>query len=1367
MRFIYFALFFISLLSIKSQAQDEILKPTTVGEGTFIGISRPLIDIPPLTGAEYAIMVEKAEKKLLNPKLRTRFYPYAETALPKGPDAAWQKLMGQNKAAASEPLVNFQGQNSPYFPPDENGTAGPNHYMQTVNTTYAIYSKTGTLLAGPTNMNQLFGSVPGANCNDGDPIILYDEMADRWMAAEFSLCGNPDKMLIAVSATNDPTGTWYQYSFNMNGMPDYEKFGIWPDGYYMGTNTSSGTDIYVFQREVMLVGGTNPKMVSFDNQWRPGSIDGFMMVPPVDNDGPAAPAGSPGIFIAQQDDAFGGGADQLWIYELAVDWTTTTNSTFTRVQQINVTPFDSNFGNNWNNIKQPNTSQELDAIPQVIMNVPQYRNFGSYQTIVCCHTVDVDATDHAGIRWYELRKVGSGDWTVRQTGTYAPDQHSRWMGSIMLNGNNELGLGYSVSSSTVFPGIRFTGQTETEYLAASGVMDVPEGLIWEGAQSQTGANRWGDYSLLSIDPTDDETFWYTNQYVSGGQKTRIASFNIGPMGPNPNFIADNTLPCLSETVNFTDLSTGNPTAWLWSFMPNTVVYVNGTSSNSQNPKVQFTQYGNYSVTLNATNAGGTIAETKVAYIGVNVANAEFSATPVSIVVNNPTTFTDASTCDVTSWAWDFGAGAVPATAATQGPHTVVYTTTGTKTITLTVNGDITTTKTDYINVIPDEFVMSSTSVTTCTGTFFDPGGATGNYGNNQNYTMVFSASLPNHQISLNFTEFELEAGTGCTADYITIHNGRTPFAPVLGTWCGTDSPGVVTSDNATGSLTVVFKSNSSANFPGWAATVSCASPVLNPAILTANAMSDVQINVAWEKNQEGNPVMLAFSPDGTFGMPVSGQSYNSGDNLPGGGTVLYSGSETTFSHTGLTPLTIYYYKAFSFDNELNYSQGISAQAVTMAAPPTLAVSPLNQDVNSAAGSTAFVVTSNSDWTAVSDAAWCMVTASGSGNSNIAADYETNEMAVERIAHINVTVGGLDPMTVTVTQAGALPTLFVDPLSLNVANTAGNVILNVTSNAEWTAQTESGWLTVTPSGTGDGTIAIDYQENTWAAPRTALINVTTIGLDPVVISLVQDAAEAHLSIEPQLIQVSADAGIAQLLISANTDWTSSSDVNWVSMPAGASGNAIIQITYEENATIIARNASITITAGDLIMVSVLEQAGAEAMVSVNPGNVNVTYLAGQVNFNITSNTEWTASADSAWLTVTPSGNLSGTLSASYLQNPYYAERMSTISVVIAGKEPQKVTVTQSGSEVGVEENELQGIRIFPNPSTGLFVIEVEKGRNPVMEIQISDLTGHTIMSRTCSGENRYVFDLTEFTQGTYTMRIKTDSKTMTRKIVIIR
>jgi len=543
-------------------AQDTPVSPSLVGVGLYLGLSQPLRDLPVMSDDDFRKMQLEADMPR-NEELQNRSYPFSETALPNGPDLSWQKEMG-NTGSSKAPIVSFDGQSSPFYPPDDNGIAGPNHYMQTINSVYAIYTKTGALVAGPTNLNLLFSGVTGATCNDGDPIILYDEQADRWMVAEFSICGSNDYMLVAVSQTNDPTGAWHKYSFDVADMPDYEKFGIWQDGYYMATNNSAGKDIYVFERSKMLIGAT-AQMVGFDNPWRPSTIDGFVCVPPVDNDGSFAPAGSPGLFVAFNDDAIGGGSDQLWIYELAVNWTTPASSTFARTQQLSVAAFDSNFGDNWDNIKQLGTTNELDAIPMVVMNAPQYRNFGTYQTMVLCHTVDVDNTDHAGIRWYELRKTAS-TWSVRQQGTYAPDAHSRWMGSINLNGFSEIGLGYSISSSTLNPGIRYTGQTAAEYANASGVLDVAEQTITAGTNSQTAYNRWGDYSSICLDPTDDFTFWYTNQYVgtSGIRKTRIASFQIGtaPTSPEPtNHAANFSGHCI--TLNWTD-ATGAvlPTGYL-------------------------------------------------------------------------------------------------------------------------------------------------------------------------------------------------------------------------------------------------------------------------------------------------------------------------------------------------------------------------------------------------------------------------------------------------------------------------------------------------------------------------------------------------------------------------------------------------------------------------------------------------------------------------------------------------------------------------------------------------------------------------------------------------------------------------------------
>ena len=508
-------------------SQDQVVHPKKWGTGTYLGLSPPLSTLPRITEQELRDLEEQNKENPLN-EWPDPQYPYKSTALPQGPDPVWQNKMGA--MSGSKGLeVNFAGQSSGTNPIDPNGCIGPNHYMQTINFIYTIYDRTGTVLAGPTAMNLLFGSVPGSNCNSGDPIILYDEQANRWLVAEFSLCNANDRMLIAISQTNDPTGSWYRYSFDVDDVPDYMKFGVWRDAYYMGTNThnADSCDIYAFERSQMLVGGT-AQMVQFDNPNRPGWYQGLQIALPADNDGTFAPVGKPGIFMLLNNDAVAGGSDQIWIFELAVNWTTPGSSTFSRVQQLNVPAFDSDFGYNWDNIKQQGTAQEVCSVSDLIMNIPQYRNWGSYETIVLCHTVDVDNTDHAGIRWYELRRT-SGNWSIRQSGTYAPDAHSRWMGSIHMNGHKEIGLGYSISSSSMYPGIRACGQDAIEYAKASGIMNVAEMTIQTGAQSQTWGNRWGDYSSIFVDPVNDRTFWYTTMYIgSSTHQSRIAAFNVFP-----------------------------------------------------------------------------------------------------------------------------------------------------------------------------------------------------------------------------------------------------------------------------------------------------------------------------------------------------------------------------------------------------------------------------------------------------------------------------------------------------------------------------------------------------------------------------------------------------------------------------------------------------------------------------------------------------------------------------------------------------------------------------------------------------------------------------------------------------------------------
>ncbi|HBF89167.1 MAG TPA: hypothetical protein DDX39_11045 [Bacteroidales bacterium] len=605
----------------------KIVKPTEVIEGVFLGETQPLKSYAKikdwekfeqereLAKIERNKIKTQLNQERLNVGLKTRSYPYADIAEPRGDDPVWQKAQ---RALNVAPIIsqNFGGPSTTALPPDCNGAAGPNHYMQTINTTYSIYSKTGALLAGPTDLNDVFGTITGSTCNDGDPIVLYDEFADRWFYSEFSLCGTNDYMLIAVSTTNDPTGTWYSYSFDVADVPDYMKFGIWQDGYYMATNNSSGNDVYVFQRDVMLTGGASPKMVGFDNSWRPTTVDGFHCIMPLDNDITFAATGEPGMFITINDDAIGGGSDQIWIYELDVDWTTTSNSTFTRVQQLAVPAFDSNFGTDWANIAQQGTTQQIDAIPQIFMFRAQYINFGGYQTIMCTHTVDVDATDHAGVRWYELRSTG-GTWSIRQSGTYAPDAHSRWMAGISMNQKNEIAIGYSISSSTLYPGIRIAGQSASEYASASGVLDIDETVVKAGTASQASYDRWGDYAQMSIDPSDNETFWFTTEYglsASYTKGTQIVAFKFPDLAlpPTTDFVGYPRMLLPGDNVDFSDLSTGVVDSWDWTFDGGSPA-----TSSVQNPSnIVYSTPGTYDVILVATNTNGSNPNVKYGYIQV-------------------------------------------------------------------------------------------------------------------------------------------------------------------------------------------------------------------------------------------------------------------------------------------------------------------------------------------------------------------------------------------------------------------------------------------------------------------------------------------------------------------------------------------------------------------------------------------------------------------------------------------------------------------------------------------------------------------------------------------------------------------------------
>ena len=483
---------------------SEVVTPAVSQEVWQLRVTEPRdpadsARIFPRRPPQYEMPITKAYTEMIDPLVRE---PDEENPVrTPSPDLSFDGMSLQNGGSG--------------WPPDTIGDVGPNHYVQMVNTSFAIFDKSGNTLSGPTNINQLWQGQGNAceRCNDGDPVVLYDPLADRWLLSQFAVCETPYYECIAISQTSDPTGAYYLYAFEINDyLPDYPKFGVWPDAYYMSANESD-VGAYAFDRERMLQGQT----ATYQKFERTGN---FML--PSDLDGSTSPpSGAPNYFYTMKT------GNILEIWEFHVDFTTPSNSTFSLSQTLSTSPFNYGVcGFSWDCIPQKGTSQRLDVISEWPMWRLQYRNFTTHATLVGNFTVDVaDFSNHAGIRWFELRKTGSGSWSIYQEGTHSPDAHHRWMGSAAMDGNGNIALGYSVSSTTLFPAIRYATRLASD---AAGTLQS-ETTLMAGTASQTSINRWGDYSSMNVDPSDDTTFWYTNEYLTSsaqGWRTRIGKFKI-------------------------------------------------------------------------------------------------------------------------------------------------------------------------------------------------------------------------------------------------------------------------------------------------------------------------------------------------------------------------------------------------------------------------------------------------------------------------------------------------------------------------------------------------------------------------------------------------------------------------------------------------------------------------------------------------------------------------------------------------------------------------------------------------------------------------------------------------------------------------
>ncbi|NNF22376.1 MAG: hypothetical protein HKN67_10555, partial [Saprospiraceae bacterium] len=528
---------FILLIPSSGYAQSRILENTKV-EVTYARKQGRTMAITELVARE---QTNRAKKKAAK---RDRLIPrnfvgrYKNRTVEKGKihdgeDKLWQKSIPKSQLNGIIPKVNIDGLFSGGSPHDPTGDVGKNYYMQSVNvTSIGIYTKEGELVMDFTG-NTLWNTL-GFN-SGGDPIIIYDQEAERWLITEFpsGFGGSANQLLVAVSVTGNPMGEYDVYNFNTTRFPDYPKYGVWTDAYSVTTNEEgAGTLHGYFINKSQLLGGE--EIVEIQRVAVPGNSNteaGFFVATPVDWTGlTPPPAGRDPLIVSLNDASWNVGQqeDQVEFFSIDIDWE---NPGLTQVSQlsIEVSPYDSNpcseTGFYFECLPQKGGGA-IDGIPETIMNQVHYRNFNTYESIVMNFITDVtDGDNLSGIRWIEFRRTDSEEWSVYQEGTFAPhDGLHRMMGSICMDKNGNIGLAYNVTSDTTYIGIRATGRRASDPL---GIMTIDEIIVAEGENPIISGTRFGDYAHMSIDPVDDRTFWYTTEYAKGGTSyTRILAYEL-------------------------------------------------------------------------------------------------------------------------------------------------------------------------------------------------------------------------------------------------------------------------------------------------------------------------------------------------------------------------------------------------------------------------------------------------------------------------------------------------------------------------------------------------------------------------------------------------------------------------------------------------------------------------------------------------------------------------------------------------------------------------------------------------------------------------------------------------------------------------
>ena len=574
----------------ESQEVPETSGPVFVSQPVVPTLTRPFRDLPDYVPDPNAYGLEALRRQDYGfIPIEYNHPPQVDPLIKVQQDA----LAGPHSEAFSTLIHNYAGQSSTTSPPDTVGDVGPTFFIQgtnqSVSTVAFINKSTGSFTT--KTLQSLASSSP---CNSGycDPVVNYDRVANRWILTELPQTSGP--ICVYVSTSGDPLGTYYAYSYSIeSGLSDYEKVGVWPQNgnggsYLVGVNQgSSGRDIIALDRGKMLAG--QPGV--FQKFTVPSLANaGFQLVLPPHMEGSLPPPnGEPAIFARPHDDENADSPagntpsyDWLDLWALSVDWTTPANSTLTKLTNVQITDYDMTLcgmGGTWNCMPQPGTTQKIDPIREPLHFPLHYRNFSDHQALVGCFVEDCDGTDHAALRWFELRKPESGgSWTRYQEGLIGGDAQHRSVGSISMDQSGNIAIGYTRTgaSAPYYPSILYSGRLATDTL---GTMPNYDLTIQAGTASKTSDERWGDYSGMAVDPDDDCTFWFTTEYITASPNscgTRVAAFKFDACGclavpvapvasisvPQNNRIAvswnDSATTTITQYLVFRSTTTGGP-----------------------------------------------------------------------------------------------------------------------------------------------------------------------------------------------------------------------------------------------------------------------------------------------------------------------------------------------------------------------------------------------------------------------------------------------------------------------------------------------------------------------------------------------------------------------------------------------------------------------------------------------------------------------------------------------------------------------------------------------------------------------------------------------------------------------------------------